>query len=1739
MSRGRPCQIAIVGMGCRFAGAKDLSTFWENVVAGKDCTREVPPGRWDPKTFCDPASPANDRVPCSRGGYLDSPIEFDAAAHGIMPCTVAGGEPEQFLVLDAAAAALADAGLALSELRKHEVEVVIGRGNYFNRGNLIRLQHGRMIAEVVALLAALHPEWTDADRESIRNELKASLPPFEASTIPGQLTNATAGRLAHRLDLTGASFVVDAASASSLVAVDLCVRALLDHRANLAIAGAVYLEADVDFPLVFRQLNALSPSGAARPFSADADGMVPGEGVAVLVLKRRADAERAGDRIYALVQGIGLASDGRGQGLAAPSARGHARAMRRAYRRAAIDPATVALIEGHGLGVRAADRAELRALNAVFPAPAHGRRSLGAVSSMIGHAMPAAGMAGLIKTALALYHCLLPPTLHAERPHPLLDRSRSAFALYGAARPWIHADEAAPRRAGVNAFGFAGINAHAILEEHGSPSEQAGPGAFRNWDTEALLLWAPDRAGLIDRVRSVMAFLSRGQSHSLKDIAYTLNCAQPHEPGGARLGLVAASPQELAVRLPSVLPYLEDPDCQKLCDARGAYYWAEPLLGDGHTGLAFLFPGEGSQYPGMLADMCFHFPEVRRRFDTADRIALELGETVPPSEYLYGAASGAGEFWTATMAVNVVLCSQWAVYQVLSRLGMRPSAVVGHSSGELLALAAGGVLQVGRDLERQLGRLGAIFREIESSGDMPAARLLAVAASCERLETICAHAGARAVDVAIDNCPHQVVLAGPPLEIERVVGRLRQENLLFEELPFGRAYHTSGFASVLGPIAEFFAQLNFETPRLPVYSCSTRARMPEAPEAIRALAVGQWTRTVAFRETVEAMYRDGLRVFVDVGARGNLAGFVSDILRGRPHFAMAANLPRRAGLAQLNHLLAATFAHGVQLDAEFLYARRRPIEIDWNASQEPRRTTVPLLIGFPEARFSDRLAARLAKAKESRPNQDETDSAGIAQDVPAPLQTEMQEPSHKGDWYDATAGKMAREAPGLAEQNFAPIREPALLHDRAQEGMPRFAALKRDVTVAWPDEVDASMLSFQETMQAFLRTEQEVMAAYLESSNQACAVGRAPAASLLANSLGNGAAEESLIYAESVHDNGIELGTTDPEEALFDRAWSEGPVARPAPDPHSREITATVTGPLPGPWVGEVRRLVDGSELEAMLALEIKGDPIAEHHTLGGRKISELDPTLRGLPVLPFAVMAEMCAEAAALLVKPGLVLTKLKHVSAHKWVRYEDTTVYLELRSRRVDSAEDERAWVGIFNRGPSGDADAGRPVFEAVAVFEAETPLAPSASLEGVPNPRPSRFTAESLYGEQWLFHGPVFQALVKVGGLSEAGIDGVLRVLPLDPLARHAETARFHTDVIVIDSFTHLLGCWGLDYLAGGGDLVFPLRMEELEIFGRRPPEGKELACRIAVREIQRHRIRVVAEIVRADGSVWMRLKDWEDWRFRWPGCYRDVFRQPREQFIGEELPLHDPATGLAAPAKCVWLEPPSDMGRPVWRDVLEQTQLGPAERVAFRAVAGSERERAHRLWERIAAKEAARRLGQSHGEKSRYPADLAIVGRPGARLRLTRVEDPEDLSLPAIAVAHGSGVAVALAALDSQARLGIGVEVIVEGAWSDRAAAFSPLERALLDEQPSPSRPEWVARFASARSAAVQAAQTGEASVRYHAEVVKVDAAAGLVHVRVTSERRAPAQQEISHCMPIVSARRAEHAWAWTLGEGAQG
>ncbi|MDR3636531.1 MAG: polyketide synthase dehydratase domain-containing protein, partial [Isosphaeraceae bacterium] len=1421
----------------------------------------------------------------------------------------------------------------------------------------------------------------------------------------------------------------------------------------------------------------------------------------------------------------------------------------RAYRASGIDPVTVGLIEGHGLGVPASDKAELRALRAVFSAPGPVPRTLGAVSSLIGHAMPAAGIAGLIKTALALHHRVLPATPHAEEPHPLLASAPRDFRLNRATRPWIHGITAHPRRAGVNAFGFAGINAHAILEEHSPSADGVTPGALPHWETEAILIGAPDRATWLEIARALADWLEREPNRAvpLKDLAYTLNCGQPAFP--CRVGLVVSSTDDLRTRLNALIARLSGGGGHSIRDARGTYYWETPLTNPGKV--AFVFPGEGSQYPGMLADLCPHFPEVRRLFDTSDRLALDRAQARVPSEVLFGddGLAAADGLWAMETATNVVLSAQWALYTLLSALGLYPDAVVGHSSGEFLALAAAGVLRVNRQFEDRLGELSALFEERAGAGEVPEAQLLAVAADRQRVERLC-EGFEDELAVAIDNCPHQVVVCGAPGATEKLAERLRGHGILFESLPFSRAYHTPEFATALGPIRAFFDAQAMTSQCLPVYSCATAAPMPSDPDAVRALAVDQWARRVEFRDTIEAMYRDGARIFVEVGTRGNLTGFVEDTLRGRPHFAVAANLPRRSGLTQLNHLVASLFAQGVPLRADLLYARRRPAKVGLATDLPVARAKPALKVGFPEMRLTESLASRLRARSTVSSNGHVSYGVSAEPIAPALAANEV-----NGQLYHAPAD---------------PSREQA-------------------------------MLSYFETMNTFLETQRQVLRAYngaphasngqSHQSNGHTAYTNGHTASVLAtppsepepaahvgdageNALERPAAlaAESTPAAPSLGDALIEqvaLRTGYPRAMLdidldiegdlgidsikrveiLGELQNKGLMSASADlDRLSRcrtlrqvieflgQPATQPAAPVAGPWVGAVEHLAPGRELRATRWLDSRTDPVAEHHTIGGRRVSAVDPTRKGLPVLPFTVMAEMIAQAAALLV-PDRVVVALRDVEARRWIKYEEEPFPLELRAARDPSRPDE-VRVGIYGRiptGKSGRRAVETPLVEGTVVFGLAREAGPPAPPFALAEPRVCRFTARELYADQWLFHGPALQAVVRVGEASPGGIEGTLRVLPRAALCRAEGESRLITDPIVLDAFTHLLGCWGLDeYGDGEGDVIFPLRLAELTLYDPEPAEGVDVECRIQIQDVSRHRVRIDADFVAPGGRTWMRLKDWEDWRFYWPGRYRDHFRAPDQFLLGEPLTLPGLPPEDAQLVCAAWLEPPADMTRPVWRDVLEWVQLEPEERRRCRQRGGPDTALTHRLFGRIAAKEAVRRLWADRDAITVYPSDLVIDADSRGKPFIRSLLEPDRADLPAISLTHTEGVALALAALEPHARPGIDVERVVEREPGFEDVAFTDDERRWLDAVAEADRAEWIARFWCAKEAVAKstgfALLTGPSSVL----VVGAERGSGSVSVVLGSDLVNACRDWDERAIQTFTARRGEFVWAWTLG-----
>ncbi|MEC8796021.1 MAG: polyketide synthase, partial [Pseudomonadota bacterium] len=396
--------IAIVGMAGVYPKAPDKDTFWKNILDGVDAVDEAP-ADWHGDLFLDPDSSENDRVYTTKGGFLGDLATFDPLRHGVMPTAINGGEPDQFLALEMAANAIEDAGFDQRPVPGDRVAVILGRGTYINRGFTSVVQHGIMVDRFLQILKQLHPDTAPEELAEVKKTLKASLPPFNAEIAPALVPNLVTGRISNRLDFRGTNYIVDAACASSLIALERGVVDLRGGRCDMAIVGGVHASTPAPIYQIFCQLEALSKKGSIKPFSEEADGTLLGEGVGLLCIKRLSDAEAAGDRIYALVRGVGVASDGKGLGILAPRIECEGLALSRAYEDANVDPKTVGLIEAHGTATSVGDATEVEALSAQFG----GRNStapdcaLGAVKSMIGHCLPASGSAGLIKTAMALY----------------------------------------------------------------------------------------------------------------------------------------------------------------------------------------------------------------------------------------------------------------------------------------------------------------------------------------------------------------------------------------------------------------------------------------------------------------------------------------------------------------------------------------------------------------------------------------------------------------------------------------------------------------------------------------------------------------------------------------------------------------------------------------------------------------------------------------------------------------------------------------------------------------------------------------------------------------------------------------------------------------------------------------------------------------------------------------------------------------------------------------------------------------------------------------------------------------------------------------------------------------------------------------------------------------------------------------------------------------------------------------
>ncbi len=459
--------IAIVGLGAIMPDALSAPAFWQNILNKRYSITETPPERWSVADYYDPDPKAPDKTYSKIGGWVRG-FSFDWKRFRIPPKVAAAMDEGQQWALTVAADALADYGYPQRPLPSERTAVILGTAmggelHYVTNQRIVFPEYAHAL-ESVPEFASLPTGTRQAILGGYRHVIDRTFPPISEDSMPGELPNIVSGRVANVLDLRGPNFITDAACASSLAALEAAIELLTEHKVDAALTGGIDRNMGIGSFVKFCKIGALSATGT-RPFGEGADGFVMGEGAAVFLLKRLADAERDGDRIYAVIRGVGGASDGKGKGITAPNPIGQQLAMQRAWEHAGLDPASATLIEAHGTSTRVGDVVEVESLTTIFGGAPRHSIGLGSAKSNIGHLKAGAGAAGLLKAVYAVYHKVLPPTLNATIPNPAIDFANSPFFLIHDTQPWEKPAHA-PRRCGVSAYGFGGTNFHVVLEEH-------------------------------------------------------------------------------------------------------------------------------------------------------------------------------------------------------------------------------------------------------------------------------------------------------------------------------------------------------------------------------------------------------------------------------------------------------------------------------------------------------------------------------------------------------------------------------------------------------------------------------------------------------------------------------------------------------------------------------------------------------------------------------------------------------------------------------------------------------------------------------------------------------------------------------------------------------------------------------------------------------------------------------------------------------------------------------------------------------------------------------------------------------------------------------------------------------------------------------------------------------------------------------------------------------------------------
>ncbi|MBD3192858.1 MAG: SDR family NAD(P)-dependent oxidoreductase [Candidatus Heimdallarchaeota archaeon] len=969
--------VAIVGMGTVFPKGIGLDKYWESILKGKDACIEIPPEHWNWKFFYDPDPKTPDKSYTKIGAFVQD-FEFDAFQFKIPPMTADHIDRFQQFGIIATQEALKEAGL-LQEKIVNNPRMAVITANSSGGESRDRVVLRASFDEIVNHFKET-PVWSkipnnlqekliDETHENFTNDYRK----ITEDSMPGSLPNIASGRIANQFGAAGPNFISDAACGSTHAAIMNAIDCLNNKRADVVISGGLDSSMSAFTYILFCKVGALTPDGS-RPFSKGANGFLMGEGGGIIVLKRLEDAVKENDKIYAVIRGIGASSDGKGKGITAPNPLGQALAIKRALKEAQVNPATISFIEAHGTSTIVGDIAEFQGLQEVFQGLPKESIGLTSVKSQIGHLKAAAGAAGIIKAALAIYHKTLPPQINFKEPNPHMDWDKSPFYVITEPKPWERITPDIPRRCGVSAFGFGGANFHIILEEFDEE-------IYQTYLTEKMKAKAmsPDSAdSLQESIAKMLTTLadtgttpssSSSKKRVIDEKAITsylekkghlesavfcfsgnnpieiLNKAEktaqeakkiiaaggrlrdawtkPDFEGRYRLAIVAKDPDHFVEQIKTLKKVGMDPKALRMLANKGIFVGDKQEVDRGKT--CFMFPGQGSQYLNMLGDLKEKYQIVKDIFIEADEIMEPLLDYQLSSVIFVDATRGTQEYQEAEEVLRqthnnqpAMLTSDIAMYKMLEKLGVAPDLVIGHSLGEYAALIAAGILSF-KDALYAVSSRGKEMQNLEI--DDPG-KMASISAGIDEVEAILAEIDGYVIP-SNKNCYLQTVIGGESKAVEEAMARFRKEGIDAFPIPVSHAFHSAIVAPAIDMLKKTLRNLTINPPKIPILSNVTGDFYPmEGSKAtikkkIVDLLGQQIASSVEWIKEIQKAREFGCKVFVELGPKRALSAFTYNILneevtKGKV-FTLLSNHPKKGGITTFNELLGSLWALGFDL----------------------------------------------------------------------------------------------------------------------------------------------------------------------------------------------------------------------------------------------------------------------------------------------------------------------------------------------------------------------------------------------------------------------------------------------------------------------------------------------------------------------------------------------------------------------------------------------------------------------------------------------------------------------------------------------------------------------------------------------------------------------------------------------------------------------------------------------------------